>query len=681
VTTLAAPASRNAPCPCGSGRRYKECHGALAATEGVSGGAEEALAAPVPLASLLARALADHQAGRLDAAAHGYEAALACEPAHFDALHMLGVVHFQRAEFDRARSLIVRALELRPEVAAAQRNLRLVDNALRRLGAQERYRRWIEGPEAAEVAARAALRSAVAARPDAPRLSILLPTFDSPAAPLRACLESVLVQDYPHWELCIADDASRAPHVKDILEAQAARDDRIRVRFRPANGHIAAASNTALELARGDYVVLLDHDDTLAPHALGEVAAALVERPGTAILYSDEDKIDEAGQRFEPYFKPDWNPLLLTSQNYVSHLGVYRTDLVRAVGGFREGTEGAQDWDLLLRCAERVQPDRIVHVPRVLYHWRAIEGSTARAMEGKHYAAAAQEKVVADLFARRGRQAAIRRVMWDTFLQADVIAEAPSALVLVLGGMHGNAAAWSALAAASGGRCEVVPAAAVPLDGRPRALPRSVAMTLNRLAGDAREGVLVVVDAASAPPSADAFARWRVEASLPESGPVGALRLDANRDLAGTALVLDPAVIGAAPWLGEPEGFWGMAGRAAVKQNVAAVSIDGLAIRLALWRSLGGLEVTAFANRYQDVDLCLRAAAAGARAAWHPAVVLADARPILPGPADADTGEDAREMRRRWAPMLARDPAYHPALDRAPRLFELPAGPTPASPP
>ena len=354
------------------------------------------------LETLLLRALEAQRAGQLDAAARAYERALEREPGHFDALHMLGVVHFQRGAFARARELVARAVALRPDVEMARRNLRLADNALRRERAEARYRTWIDAVERPDRERRAALRAAAASAPGAPRFSIVTPTYDSPEAPLRACLDSVLAQDYPHWELCIADDASPAPHVRRVLAEYAARDARIRVALRERNGHISAASNSALALATGDFVVLLDHDDLLPVHALGEVATEILAHPGAAIVYSDEDKVDVSGQRFEPYFKPDWNPALLTAQNYVSHLGIYKTSLVREVGGFRDGVEGAQDWDLLLRCAERAGPAAIRHIPRILYHWRAVQGSTARSMENKSYAARAQERVVTEAFARRG---------------------------------------------------------------------------------------------------------------------------------------------------------------------------------------------------------------------------------------------------------------------------------------
>jgi GT2 family glycosyltransferase len=632
-------------------------------------------AAPETLETLLPRALDAQRAGRLDEAAQAYERALALAPDHFDALHMLGVVHFQRGSLARARELVARAIALRPDLGTAQRNLRLVDSALRWEREQARYPRWIDVVERPEREQRAALRVAAAAARGAPRFSIVTPTYDSPEGPLRACLDSVLAQEYPHWELCIADDASPAPHVRRVLAEYAQRDARIRVTIRERNGHISAASNSALELATGEFVVLLDHDDLLPSHALGEVAAEILSHSDAAIVYSDEDKVDESGRRFEPYFKPDWNPALLMAQNYVSHLGVYRTSLVREVGGFREGVEGAQDWDLLLRCAERVDAAQIRHVPRILYHWRAIRGSTARAMESKHYAAPAQERVVADAFARRGIAVRLRRTLRDTFLEFDpVVVPPPRVSLVLLGRSPACADAWRALldgALADEVAVDVSPSA---LDGRPRALGRDVAHAINAAGAAARGDVVVFADAACSPPPPERLAAWIAHAAMRDGGPVGALVQDGNGDIAAGAFVLDPVRIATAAWHGEPLGYWGMAGRAALVQNVTAVTIEAMAVRRDLWVKLGGLDDAAFAVRGYDVDFCLRAAAAGCRPVWHPGVVLdhiGTTRDTGGSATSLADEADAAAMRARWGALLAADPAYNPNLARAPRLFEV----------
>lgn len=237
-----------------------------------------------------------------------------------------------------------------------------------------------------------------------PLFSILLPVYNTPEKWLRRALDSVVEQWYPNWELRIADDASTQPHVRKVLEEFAGRDSRIHLAIREANGHIVEATNTALETATGDWVVLFDHDDEMRPNALFELAREIDANPEADLIYSDEDHLDEEGRRYEPYFKPDLNYDLLLAQNAICHLGAYRTSLVREVGGFREGTEGAQDWDLALRVIESSSPEKIRHLPRILYHWRNIEGSTARSVEEKPYALTAGQKVIEAHLERTGQR-------------------------------------------------------------------------------------------------------------------------------------------------------------------------------------------------------------------------------------------------------------------------------------
>ena len=185
-----------------------------------------------------------------------------------------------------------------------------------------------------------------------------MPTFNTPERFLRLAIESVLRQTYPHWELCVADDGSDQPHVRAVLEEYAAKDERIKLAPPGRHGGIAAASNAALELATGDYVALLDHDDELAEHALYRMAQAIVADPAADMLYSDEDKLQPDGKRVRPFFKPDWSPEFFLGCMYTCHLGVYRTKLVREVGGFRPEFDGAQDYDLVLRRRRADRADR-----------------------------------------------------------------------------------------------------------------------------------------------------------------------------------------------------------------------------------------------------------------------------------------------------------------------------------
>ncbi|MCD6337023.1 MAG: glycosyltransferase, partial [Candidatus Marinimicrobia bacterium] len=199
-----------------------------------------------------------------------------------------------------------------------------------------------------------------------PLISVIMPTYNSNLNYLTEAIESVRLQLYPNWELCIADDASTDKVIRSILERYSKQDPRIKVVFREQNGNISKASNSALELVSGEWVALIDHDDILPEHALFWVANEIYQNPDIKLIYTDEDKIDEQGRRYDAYFKSDWNPDLFLSHNMFSHFGVYRADLIQRVAGFRVGFEGAQDYDLVLRCLEHVNYDQIRHIPRVL---------------------------------------------------------------------------------------------------------------------------------------------------------------------------------------------------------------------------------------------------------------------------------------------------------------------------
>lgn len=261
------------------------------------------------------------------------------------------------------------------------------------------YAQWIATVEAADIAARQS-QLAARAQGDGPLVSVLMPVFNPRMNELDAAIESLRAQSWPRWELCIADDASTAPGVREHLRRWAECESRVRVVERASNGHISAASNSALELARGEWVALLDQDDVLAPHALAEIVDAALCKPDAALIYSDEDKLDGRGRRFEPHFKPAFSVELLRGQNFINHLVAYRRSLLTDIRGFREGFEGAQDHELALRASERLAPAQIVHIPRVLYHWRAGAGSTATSSQGKPYAQAAALRAVQDSLSR-----------------------------------------------------------------------------------------------------------------------------------------------------------------------------------------------------------------------------------------------------------------------------------------
>ncbi len=243
-----------------------------------------------------------------------------------------------------------------------------------------------------------------------PLISILMPIYNPNLAHLDAAIQSVRDQVYPNWELCLADDASTITGLRDCLLKHLAEDQRIRVVFREENGHISAASNSALALAKGDFVALLDHDDTLHPLALYYVAHSINQHPDCEVIYSDEDKLTPSGKRVEPYFKSDFDLDLLRSQNMVSHLGVYKTARVRDVGGFRLGLEGSQDYDLLLRVIEKIEPNQVWHIPWVLYHWRITQKSVATSVDVKPYALEAGERALREYLLNQGIKGEVETV-------------------------------------------------------------------------------------------------------------------------------------------------------------------------------------------------------------------------------------------------------------------------------
>ena len=307
------------------------------------------------------------------------------------------------------RNARARAARFKREVWSAQTLLR---------GSTFRdYQRWILEPEAADRNARESVYRQAPASVTSLTFAVVMPVFNARLEHLDAAISSVSAQWHGRWQLCVADDASTAPGVRERLVAWASREPRIQVLERPANGHIAACTNTALALAQADWVVFLDQDDVLAPHALAELAQAIASNPSLALLYSDEDKLDARGQRDEPHFKPDFSIELLRGQNFINHLSAYHRTLINELGGLREGFEGAQDHDLALRAAERLRPSQIGHVPRVLYHWRAGAGSTASAAAHKAYASDAALRAVAEHLARTEPGAQVEAVAGFAWLR------------------------------------------------------------------------------------------------------------------------------------------------------------------------------------------------------------------------------------------------------------------------
>jgi len=254
---------------------------------------------------------------------------------------------------------------------------------------QKWYDKWIAVNEKYDLQS---VQSTISELPRQPLISIILPVYNPNIEYLIECVESVIAQFYPNWELCIADDCSSDKKIKEVLDQYSKMDGRIKVIYRTSNGHISQCSNSAIQIASGDYCAFLDQDDTLSPFALFEVVKAINKYPDAVLLFSNEDKLLD-NRRTAPFFKKNWNRRLLLEFNYICHLSVYRRSELLKVGGLRTGTEGAQDWDLAIRVILE-NPDKVVHIPAILYHWRITELSTSLSEKNKPYVKMAQKKVI-----------------------------------------------------------------------------------------------------------------------------------------------------------------------------------------------------------------------------------------------------------------------------------------------
>jgi O-antigen biosynthesis protein len=550
------------------------------------------------------------------------------------------------------------------------------------------YQAWVQRYATITDESRAAMRDKMAGFASQPLISVLMPVYNAPVEFLSQAIDSVRGQLYPNWELCIADDASTDPQVRALLEAAAAQDSRIKIDFRATNGHISQASNSALALAQGEFVALFDHDDLLTEHALYWIVEAINRNPDAGLIYSDEDKVDATNRRYDPYFKSELNYELLLAQNMICHLGVYRTSLLRSLGGFRTGFEGAQDYDLALRVIEQLEPAQVVHVPQVLYHWRAIAGSTALAAGEKNYAADAGRRAVAEHLARKG-------------LAAEVC-PAPEALAL-------NRVRFACPSPQ--------PLVSIIIPTKDRA--DLLGMCLNSLEAKTSYSnyEVIIVDNGSVEPATQALfdrlqaPRFKVVrddspfnyAALNNSAArlargdllclmnndIEILTPDWLEEMVSFALRQDVGCVGARLWYPDgrlqhggvvvgvggiaghshkylPKGQAGYFARAVLHQSFSAVTAACLLVRRSVFEQMGGLDeqlVVAF----NDVDFCLRVQAAGYRNVWTPYAEMNHHESASRGEEDspekiARFKREIDYMKARWGDGLLNDPTYSPNL-------------------
>ncbi|MET0067263.1 MAG: glycosyltransferase [Candidatus Thiodiazotropha sp.] len=541
---------------------------------------------------------------------------------------------------------------------------------------------------------------ALSERDDAPLISIVMPVYNVDEGWLRQAIDSVLAQTYDHWELCIADDASTRPHVKRVIDEYVNRFKRIKVCYREKNGHISAATNSALEMATGDFVGFMDHDDVLAPYALFFVAQEIVLHPQASLIYSDEDKLNDEGVRYDHYFKPDFNPDLMRSHNMICHFGVYRRSLLEDIGGVREGYEGAQDYDMALRCLRRLDTRKEVrHIPWILYHWRAIPESTASGVEAKSYAMKAAIEAVEDDFRERGVEAKVSEsdLIGGMIRVQYPVPKDPPSVTIIIPTRNGKALLKQCIDSIH--EHTEYPNYQIAVVDNQSDDPDTLSYlseieqqdgiqvlrydhpfnfsAINNFAVAQTQGDMVCFmndDIEIITPG------WLDEmvsqAARPEIGAVGA-RLwypDGRLQHGGVVLGLG-GVAGHAMKYTYRENR-GYMGRSVLVQNYTAVTAASLLVRRDVFEQVHGFDEENLAVAFNDVDICIRIYQQGYDNLWTPYAEMFHHESASRGAEDTPEKQlrfsrEAQYMLDKYGPLLERDPAYNPNLTRCGEDFSL----------
>jgi len=528
-----------------------------------------------------------------------------------------------------------------------------------------------------------------------PLISIVVPVCDPEPAYLQALVDSIDAQIYPDWELCLADDASTNPEIARLL-AGFAQQARVKLHRRTKRGGISSASNDALGLASGSFVVMVDHDDCLAPHALYEIAFLLQGQPALDIIYSDEDKIDEAGTRFDPYFKPDWSPETLLSKMFAGHLLCYRRELLIAAGGFRSAFDGSQDYDALLRISE--QTDRIAHLPSVLYHWRVHRGSTASSLSAKPYTVDAAVRAVREALERRGVPAVVERDASGAFVHVvPQVRGTPRVAVIVPTRDKAellDRALASVLQLSSYPDVEVIVVDNGSVEAETAALLNSwhdrEPQRLRVVRDDRPFNYSALNNAAARSSDApfllllnndvEALERnwlavllgWVQQDGI---GAAGGLLLYPDGLVQHAGVILGINGVAEHAYRSTPSNLMGYFGGLQTVTNYSAVTGACLMTRRDVFESVGGLDES-LPVAWNDIDYCLKLRRAGHRIVYVPDAKMIHHESATRGLPQTESArrthaKEVEEMRERWKIAEMDDPYYHRALTLTASNFGL----------
>jgi GT2 family glycosyltransferase len=510
-----------------------------------------------------------------------------------------------------------------------------------------------------------------------PRISVVMPVYNTPAIFLEEAVASLRAQVYRNWELIAVDDGSTQLHVRPLLEKLRDQDPRITLFYMPANEGIVAASNAGLRIAGGEIIALLDHDDWLEPDALFEIAKAALA--GGDFIYTDEDKVDEAGYFSQPFFKPDWDSDGLLSCNYCCHFTAIKRSLIEEIGGFRAGFDGAQDYDLILRATEKAR--KIVHIPRAVYHWRITAQSTAHRASAKPEAITAGARALSDAIKRRGLDATVETAPGGARYRVKYRIREPKKISVLIPTRDRlellSRCVESLVAHTDWASCEIV---IVDNGSTDPATLRYLAQTKHKVlkyegpfnfAAICNFGVretdgdwilLLNNDTEFTDPAWLSAMAEHVQ--RPEIGAVGAMLLFPNGLVQHAGVVLTERDVAAHAYMNFPADSMENGGQLQMSRGYSIVTAACMLVRREVYQKLGGLDEVNYAVAYNDVDFCLRLREAGYNVVYTPFARIIHHESASRGYGKGNPRE-AKTMRERWASLITSDPFSNPNIRRS----------------
>ncbi len=523
-----------------------------------------------------------------------------------------------------------------------------------------------------------------------PLLSVLLPVVDPEREWLERGLDSVVSQIYPRWELCICGNGSTGERAREVLDLYGRLDGRIKVAYLEGNTSTSGSLNAALSMARGEFVGLLDQGDELAPDALFEVVKLLQEHPEADLIYTDVDEVDGEGSRSNPYFKPGWSPDLLLSANYVSDLSIYRRGLLEEIGGFREGFDGCEDYDLVLRASERT--GEIHHVPKVLYHRRGAGGFLAPSGEDKSRVRERTRRALSDALERRGLEGSVEEgLLPDRFRVRSKIEGEPKVSVIIP--TRDNVAFLKRCVESVERLTTYRNYELLIIDNNSRdpetiaylaSIPHRVIpfrekfnySRINNFAVSRAEGEYILLLNDDTEVISGGWLEAMLEhAQRPEVGAVGARllypdgRIQHAGVIVGIGSAWEPGVAMHSHQFFSSDSP-GYAGALMVTTNYSAVTAACMLFRKSLFEELGGLEEENLPIQFNDVELCLRMRDRGYYIVYTPYAELYHHESVSRGYFSGDRTENLY-MRERWGEVMDKDPYFNPNFSRAYGDFNL----------